>query len=271
MSEIPQPPPLDPTRQPDPPQSAFPSHDGGLDEPDRTRDVAKDEAATVATDAKDSAQEVASTTKEQAGEVTQEAKVQARALYDQAKDELGQQATDQQARAASGLSALGDELSTMAERSDGGMAADLAKQAADRAHTASQWLEQREPGDVLTELTSFARRRPGAFLAGAAALGFLGGRLTRGLADDARDDSGSEDVSATPSVAGTAPTGAAPIAPAQGLDVPVTGPGLVDTTGGIGSDGNYAGRADTAWQEAPGTAVPGTPGGSALPPPQESR
>lgn len=270
MSEIPQPPPLDPTRQPDPPQSAFPSHDGGLDEPDRTRDVAKDEAATVATDAKDSAQEVASTTKEQAGEVTQEAKTQARALYDQTKGELGQQATDQQARAATGLSALGDELSTMAERSDGGMAADLAKQAADRAHTASQWLEQREPGDVLAELTSFARRRPGAFLAGAAALGFLGGRLTRGLADDARDDSSSEGVSATSS-AGTAPAGTVPITPGQGSGVPVTDPGLVDTTGGIGSEGNYAGRADTAWQEVPGTAVPGTPGGSALPPSQEGR
>ncbi len=77
MTEIPPPPPLDPTRRPEPPQTAFPSH--GFDEPDRTRDVAKDEATTVASDAKDSAQQVASTTKEQAAEVTQEAKTQARA------------------------------------------------------------------------------------------------------------------------------------------------------------------------------------------------
>ncbi|QOK22396.1 hypothetical protein IGS73_15120 [Janibacter indicus] len=269
MTEIPQP-PLDPTNRPDSPEPVFPPHDGGLDDPDRTRDVAKDEAATVATEAKDSAQKVASTTKQQATEVTQEAKTQVRALYDQTKGEFSQQATDQQARAATGLSALGDELSTMAERSDGGMAADLAKQAADRAHTASQWLEQREPGDVLAELTSFARRRPGTFLAGAAALGFLGGRLTRGLTDDARDDSDSDDVSASPS-AETAPTGTVPLTPEQGRGVPLADPGLVETRGGIGSDANYAGRADTAWQQAPGTAVPGTPGGSALPPQQERR
>lgn len=254
MTEIPPPPPLDPTRRPEPPQTAFPSH--GFDEPDRTRDVAKDEATTVASDAKDSAQQVASTTKEQAAEVTQEARTQARALYDQTKGEIGQQATDQQARAASGLSTLADELSTMAERSDGGMAADLARQAADRAHTASQWLEQREPGDVLAELTSFARRRPGAFLAGAAALGFVGGRLVRGLADDARDDSGDDGVPAPPSP-GTAPTGAVPLATVPVSAVPVADPGLVEPTVGIG--------------EVPGTAVPGTPGGSALPPPQEGR
>ena len=40
---------------------------------------------------------------------------------------------------------------------------------------------------MLSEVTSFARRKPGTFLAAAAAVGFLGGRLTRGLAAESGD------------------------------------------------------------------------------------
>ena len=93
-------------------------------------------------------------------------------------------ASQQQRRAASSLSATAEELRRMADGSQTqGMAADLARQAGDRADRFGQWLADREPGDVLDEVRSFARRRPGVFIAAAAAAGVLAGRLGRSLKD----------------------------------------------------------------------------------------
>ncbi len=73
------------------------------------------------------------------------------------------------------------------EGGTGGMASDLARQLSERVQTAADWLESREPRDLLTEVQRFARRRPGTFLAAAGVLGFVGGRATRGAVDEARD------------------------------------------------------------------------------------
>ena len=181
----------------------------------RTRDVAADQAAGVAHEERNAAGEVAQTAKEQADALASEAKDHARRLYHETKHELTAQASSQQSRAASGLSALGTELRQMAERSDGGPAADLARQGADRAEAAASWLGDREPGDVMEDLSRWARQRPGTFLAAAAAIGLVAGRLTRGLADDARDDDDSESYSAgharssAPMAASSGQTGAA--------------------------------------------------------------
>ena len=66
-----------------------------------------------------------------------------------------------------------------------GTVSEVARQAADRADRLAEWLGQREPGDLLDEVRSFARRRPGAFLLGAAIAGVVVGRLTRGAVDAA--------------------------------------------------------------------------------------
>ena len=65
------------------------------------------------------------------------------------------------------------------QQGESGMAADLARQGASRLDAAASWLEGRQPGEILDEVRSFARRRPGAFIAGAAILGLVGGRVTR--------------------------------------------------------------------------------------------
>jgi hypothetical protein len=158
-----------------------------------TTDVAKDQAKNLAGDAKQGGQQVAQTAKEQTQQVASEAKDQARQLFQQVRGEFGDQAANQHQRAASGLRSLGDELGSMArgESSQQGLASDLAQQAADRVGSLAGWLESREPGDVLGEVTSFARRKPGTFLAAAAAIGFLGGRLTRGIAAESSDGGGS--------------------------------------------------------------------------------
>ena len=133
---------------------------------------------------------MAATAKEQAGQVAGEAKGQAKQVLDQARRELTDQASSQHQRAAGGLHSLADELDGMTSGTQtSGVANDLAQQASSKIRDIARWLESREPADLLEEARSFARRRPGTFLAGAALAGLVGGRLTRGMADEARDDS----------------------------------------------------------------------------------
>ncbi len=92
----------------------------------------------------------------------------------------------------------------MARKSENpGVASDLARQAADRTGSVAGWLEGREPAAILDDLTSFARRKPGAFLAIAAGLGLVAGRLTRGLAADAKDSGDARDAGKAPAVTAT--------------------------------------------------------------------
>jgi len=159
---------------------------------------AKEHAGAVAQDAKESTKSVASTAASEAKDVAHEARTQLRQLFDQLTGEATDQASGQTQRAVQGLRSLGSELSGMAESQQGesGMAADLARQGASRLDAAASWLEGREPGEILDEVRSFARRRPGTFIAGAAILGLVGGRLTRGLTSDA---SGSSNGQPSPS------------------------------------------------------------------------
>jgi hypothetical protein len=69
----------------------------------------------------------------------------------------------------------------MASKSDeSGPMTDLASEASRRGGEIAHWLDTHEPDDVLDEVKRFARRRPVAFLALAAAAGVVAGRLTRG-------------------------------------------------------------------------------------------
>lgn len=149
-----------------------------------TTEVAKDEAAGVASSAKEKAAGLVDEGVDKARSVAGEAGRQARDLMAEARVELTAQAYDQQRRLAGGLRTFGNELSSMAESSsEGGLAADVARQLASRTTDLAQWFEDREPGSVLEEVKEFARRRPGAFLAIAAGAGVLAGRVTRGLKD----------------------------------------------------------------------------------------
>jgi uncharacterized protein YjbJ (UPF0337 family) len=170
-----------------------------------TTDVAKGQAGEVADSAKQAGAQVAGTVKEQAGQVTAEAGKQAKQLLAQAQSEVTEQAAATQQRVAEGLHALADELTGMAKNSEqDGPATDLARQAADRAHQAAGWLAARDPGALLDEVRSFARRKPGAYLAIALGAGVLAGRLTRGLTAPA-DDTATPPTSKTPAVGAVRP------------------------------------------------------------------
>jgi hypothetical protein len=213
-----------------------------------TRDVAKEEAAGVAQDAVESGKQTAQTAKQQAGEVAGEAMSQARMLLEQTREQVTSQGSAQQEKAASGLRSLADELSGLASGNvqQEGLATDLARQAAERVRTAAEFIEGRQPGELLEEVRRFARRRPGTFLLGAAAIGFLGGRLTRGIADEARDDSGA------PSLNRSAPTAGLPAnSPTNATGVQ----GAVQSPGGYSSAQPVSSGVADAAPAGPGYSV----------------
>jgi hypothetical protein len=179
-----------------------------------TTQVARDEAAAVGRTAADAGRQVAGTAAEQAGQVAQEVKAQARDLLGEARGQVQDQARTGQHKAAEGVRALSRELREMADGGErSGPVSEVARQAADRAENFAGWLGEREPADLLDEVRSLARRRPGAFLLGMAVAGVVVGRLTRGAVDSARAD-----ADATPRRAFGAPEYGGPTsgAPAYG-------------------------------------------------------
>jgi hypothetical protein len=168
-----------------------------------TTQVARDEAQDVGRTAADAGRHVAGTAAEQAGNVAQEVKTQARDLVGEARSQVRSQAHSGQQKAADGIRALSQELREMADTGQSGTVSEVARQAAARVDLAADWLSRREPADLVDELRSFARRRPGAFLLGAALAGVAVGRLTRGAVDAARTDSGSAPYAGGPGYART--------------------------------------------------------------------
>ena len=155
-----------------------------------TAGVAKEQAGQVAGTAKDAGARVAGTTKDQASRVASDAVGQAKQLYGQATDQLSDQAGKQQTAAASSLRTLSSDLQSL-QRGEGGgdgLAGELVDAIATRANRLGEWLEQREPAEVLHEVRQFAARRPGLFIALAAATGIVAARATKALTADAKPD-----------------------------------------------------------------------------------
>jgi hypothetical protein len=200
-----------------------------------TKDVAKDEAQNVKDTAVEAGSQVASTATDQAKQVVQETQRQAQDLLEQGRAQLKDQTITQQKKAADGLSSLAQELRGLADGSSQGApgpARDLLQQASGMVETFAGKLQNREPAELLEEVRSFARRKPGLFLLGAAAAGIVAGRLTRGVTA-AHSDSSSNGA------------------------------------GGFGAQGNYVDPAP-AYRDSLTTSAPVTAGtgiGAPLPPP----
>jgi len=189
-----------------------------------TRDVARDEAASVKDTAVGATQQVAGVAKQEVGNVASEAGYQAKNLVNQALGEVRSQAGQQQQRLAEGVHSVSKQLGSMASSSDApGPLADLAQQAAAKGGELAHWLENREPSDLLEELKSFARRRPVAFLLGAALAGVVAGRLTRGLTANASDQKALESTPTRALTTQPQPTTYAPPPPPASLMDDVSG------------------------------------------------
>jgi uncharacterized protein YjbJ (UPF0337 family) len=163
---------------------------GGFETQTKTS-TAKNEAAGLASEAKGSAQQVGGVAKDQASKVASEVGHQAKGLLHQVTGEVRSQASSQQQKATSGLQTVSQQLNSMADGADSGVASDVVRQAASRVDDVASWLENRQPAELLDDVKRFARRRPGLFIAIAAGAGFVAGRLTKALVANAHDDSDS--------------------------------------------------------------------------------
>jgi hypothetical protein len=203
---------------------------GASSTPSGTQGGMREQASELGHEAKASGQHVAGVAKEEGKRVAGEISGQARQLYDQTRGELKDQVATQQQRVAGGLRNIGDDLEQMRDGSppSEGMARDLVTQASQRVNDIANWLEAREPGDLVNEVKAFARRRPGVYIAAAVGVGLLAGRLTRALVSEAKDSSEASGM-AQP----TRPTQAAPAVPP-----PVTAP---PTATGMPASGMPAG------------------------------
>ena len=148
-----------------------------------TSDVARDEARNVGQTAAQAGSQVASTAADQAKEVAHQTKRQAQDLLQQGRQQLRQQTVSQQHKAAEGLQGLAQQLRGMVDGNAPapGPARDLISQATGYVEQFADQLQNREPADLVEDVRSFARRKPGVFLLGAALAGVLAGRLTSGV------------------------------------------------------------------------------------------
>ena len=129
-------------------------------------EVIREQAADLGGTTVQAGKHTADVARQQASGVAAEASRQGRDLLQQAQGQLGEQVAQGQARLSSQLLSFSDELRSMAESSEhSGTASELVRQVASRARDAGQWLDARGPAQVVDEVQSFARRRPGMFLA----------------------------------------------------------------------------------------------------------
>jgi hypothetical protein len=203
--------------------------------------TAADEATTVASGAKEQAASVASAAKEQAKEVGSQAADEAKDLLADARQQLRAQADEQAHRLAGTVGSLGSQLRTTADSGEPGTARDVVRQLADQANTFSSKLDQGGLDRTLNDVKRMARNRPGMFLLGAAAAGFVAARVarnadTQALADAAKSTNGN-------------------------------GSAQVGTTGSFGTSGALGGRPDLS-SEAPRPSELATSMPAQSPPPR---
>lgn len=117
---------------------------------------------------------------------TREAGTHASGVLDELGRGMHENAAVGQRRAAANLRRIGDDLAWMVkDQPPGGTASALVEQAAWASESLADWLDEREPRDLLTAGQQFARRRPVAFLGIAVGAGVLLGRLAGHVAADA--------------------------------------------------------------------------------------
>jgi uncharacterized protein YjbJ (UPF0337 family) len=167
---------------------------------DKAKDVAStagDAAGAVAHVAREDARALAGSVREQAGELTDQLSTQGRSLVEDARTQLRTQAAAGTGRMAGTFRELGEQAQALAEgRPEQATsltdyvwrAADGFYGVADRLHAVAEDVETRGFSGVLDDLQTFARRRPGAFLLGAAAVGFGVGRFVKAQREDADEE-----------------------------------------------------------------------------------
>lgn len=154
------------------------------------KETVQGQAQNVAGTVQDEAGALVGTAKEQAAAVVSDVRTQGMQLVDEARGQLTDHAGTQRDSAVDALRSMSDDLSSMAEHAQGsGLAVQLTREGGELARKAADFLADRDPSQLLDEIRGLARRRPGAFLLGAAAAGLIMGRATRGMISAHQSDS----------------------------------------------------------------------------------
>jgi len=158
---------------------------------DQARDVASSAAqrgGDLAQTAREETRELAQDVRERTGEVAGELADQGRHVAEETREQIEAKAAAGTQQLARAFRDLGQQTQALAEgrpEDAPGLidyvarAADGFYGAADRLSNLSGEIDQEGMGSVLDDLQTFARRRPGAFLLGAAAVGFGIGRVVK--------------------------------------------------------------------------------------------
>jgi hypothetical protein len=180
--------------------------------------TARDEAVTVASTAADQARTVAQTATDATSQVVGEAARQARDLLAETRDQVRTQAQTQTQRLAENARTVAGQLTTMASATEQGPATEIAHQLADKVQSLAGYIEGRSPEMIVDDLRRYARQRPGMFLLGAGAVGFLAGRLLKGAT---APDPGTANAAGTGAWTGADTTfpGTATGAPTAGMEL----------------------------------------------------
>ena len=154
----------------------------------------RDERGDVADRAESEASHVTDTTKDQARQVKDEVTTQARGLMDQAKREVRDQSRSQADQVVQGIRRVSDQAEALAAGrvDEAGNVADYVRRAGDQVRQVADRFDQRGVDGLVNDVQDFARRRPGTFLLGCAAAGFVTGRLIRGGAAGSGGANGNE-------------------------------------------------------------------------------
>jgi len=132
-------------------------------------------------DAKTTAKEAASVAKEEGAAVARAVQDQVRTIVSDVRSEVRTQSEERSRQAASQLQTLSHQIDALlgGQPNEAGPLPDYLRQGQARVQAFARRLEQRGPQGLIDDAVSFGRRRPGAFLAVAAGLGFAVGRLAR--------------------------------------------------------------------------------------------
>jgi hypothetical protein len=169
----------------------------GIGEAQNVASTATQQGQDLARIASEQGRELVETVKERAAEVTGELFEQGQALATDARTQIEHQTQEQTRRLAGTLTRLGNEAQALADgrpeeaetvREYVRRAGEGVTETADRLYGLADDVEQRGLGGLFEDLSSLARRRPGAFLLGAAVAGFGVARVVRSSKAEGSDD-----------------------------------------------------------------------------------
>ena len=143
--------------------------------------------------------------KQQTQQIARQARQQASQLANRGSEQVKSQLANQKHQAAQRMTPLQTALRETAHqlRSQGqDPIAQYADRATDQLERLSGYLRETDVDEIIDEVRSFARGRPGLFLGGAAALGFLATRFLKSSSQEEQEDGGSEEGSGYRAISG---------------------------------------------------------------------